>query len=340
MTWHKEIWTYLIVTLVAVLIWAWAASETRERKTIPSAKVQFVADRGAGEFAFNPADVTPSLNVEGTKLSVQRLTDLLRRPIRITVPVNAARLTIDLADQLRMHEDVMATGATIVSADPATVDLSLDQIERVTAAVKPVLPGVTPEGEIVIQPKQVSVSLPQSVRRNLREDLSVEAFVDRSVLDGLVPGEPTTLDASLRFPETLAVGPEARITPPKVKITFTIRSRIRETTVDSVRVQVLHASEDRAFDVEVDPKVLRGVTVLADSDLSRQIESGDVPVVAVVHLRSSEKEALIDRKPVSYFEAQIQDADGTWRYVQLGVKLGTPMSVINLRITNRATPPS
>ena len=33
MSWHKEIWTYLIVTLVAVLIWAWAASETRERKT-------------------------------------------------------------------------------------------------------------------------------------------------------------------------------------------------------------------------------------------------------------------------------------------------------------------
>ena len=199
---------------------------------------------------------------------------------------------------------------------------------------------MTPEGEIVIQPRQVNVSLPQSVRRNLREDLSVEAFIDRSVLDGLVPGEPTTLDATLRFPETLAVGPDARITPSKVKITFTIRSRIRETTVDSVRVQVLHASEDPSFEVEVDPKVLRNVTVLADSDLSRQIEAGDVPVVAVVHLRSSEKEALIDRKAVSFFQAQIQDADGSWRYVQLGVKPGTSMPVINLRITNRTAPPS
>ena len=36
-----------------------------------------------------------------------------------------------------------------------------------------------------------------------------------------------------------------------------------------------------------------------------------------------EKEALIDRKAVSYFEAQVQEADGSWRYVQLGVKPGT-----------------
>ena len=146
MSWHKEIWTYLIVTLVAVLIWAWAASETRERKTIQSATVLFIADRSAGEFIFNPPNARPSLNVEGTKLSVQKLSDRLRQPLELKVPVNTPDRTLDLAEHLRMHEDVVATGATIVSADPATVDLALDQIERVTAAVKPVLPRRDPRG--------------------------------------------------------------------------------------------------------------------------------------------------------------------------------------------------
>lgn len=338
MSWHKEIWTYLIVTLVAVLIWAWAASETRERKTIPSATVLFIADSSAGEFVFSPPDAKPSLSVEGTKLSVQKLSDLLRRPLRLKVPVNSPGRNIDLAEHLRMDADIAATGATIVASDPATVELALDQVERVTASVRPELPGVTPEGEVIVAPSTVSVSLPHSVRQRLPQDFAVEAVVEKAVLDALVPGEPRTLDATLRMPERLAAGNEVRISPSKVKVTFTVRSRIRETQVDSVRVQLQHPPEEQAFEIEVDPKVLRNVTVLADADLSRQIEAGDVPVVAVVHLRASEKEALIDRKAVSYFQAQVQELDGSWRFVQLGVKPGTSMPVINLKITNRAAP--
>lgn len=337
MSWHKEIWTYLIVTLVAVLIWAWAASETRERKTIPSVRVQFYVNSDAANWLIDPPTVSPSLNIEGTKLAVQSLAKELQKPIRIAVAVNAGHLTVNLAEALQQHEAVLKTGATIVSTEPATIDLVLDQVDQVRARVKPVLTGVTPEGEVVAQPADVTVSLPRSIRQRLPQDFTVEAFVERGSLDQLDPGVPQSLDnVSLRLPEILGLADNVRITPAKVKLAFTIRSRIRETTVESVRVQIGGPVEDRdSFVVEVDPKVLRNVTVLADADLSKDIESGEVPVIAIIHLSSREKESMVAAKPVSMFVALIPEMDGGTRYEQLKVKPGATMPVISLRITPR-----
>jgi hypothetical protein len=338
--WHKEIWTYLIVTLVAVLIWAWAASETRERKQIPSAKVQFVVT-DPSNWLVSPGSASIALNVEGSKVSVQKLTSLLRQPISVTVPVKIGRQTIDLVQQLRQNEDIMAAGATIVSTDPERVDIELDQLERIPALVKHNLPGVTPEGEVTVQPREVTVTLPSSLRQRLPQDFAVEAFVDRTQLDAIQPGEPQSLEVALRLPSTIAGGSDVRMNPAKALVNFTIRSRIRETKVDSVRVQIAGPPEDReGFEIEVEPKVLRDVTVLANADLSRQIESGEAPVIAVLHLSSREKEAMIEQKAVSYFLAAISEADGVMRYEQLDTKPGSEMPVVNLTITRRATPPS
>lgn len=335
MVWHKEIWTYLIVTLVAVLIWAWAASETREQRTISSAKVQFEVRADPGNWLIEPASVAPSVVVEGTKLSVQALANLLRKPINIAVPVNVSRYSRDLAELLREQESIIATGAAIVSTEPASIDLALDQIDREPILVKPILPGVTAEGEIVAQPNVVTVSMPHSLKQRLPQDFQVEAFMPASQLEQLERGEPQSLEVRLRMPEAFAAEPNVRISPASVRLNFTIRSRIRETKVESARVLIDSAAENLdAYTIEVEPKLLRGLTVEADADLSRRIEAGEVPVVAIVHLRSSEVEAQIDHKSVSYFMAHVPNGDGV-TYEKLGVKPGTSLPVINLKITRR-----
>ena len=42
MAWRKEIWTVVIVTVVTVLIWFWAAGETQEQRAVNYARVEFV----------------------------------------------------------------------------------------------------------------------------------------------------------------------------------------------------------------------------------------------------------------------------------------------------------
>ncbi len=342
MAWHKEIWTYLIVTLVAVLIWAWAASETRERKSLNAASVRFTTSNPSN-WTIAPSSTPVQLNVEGPTVAVQRVERLLRRPIDIPVPATAGRQAIDLAAQLRDLDSIRETGATIVATDPATIDVELDQIDRITVPVKPNFPGVTTDGEIVVQPREVTVSLPHTLREQLRGDFAVEAFLDRGQLDGLAPGEPQVKEARLRLPETLigANTSDVRFNPSVVTVRFTIRSRVRETKVDSVRVQVAGPVEDRdTYRVEVDPKVLRAVTLLADADLSRQIESGEVPVIAFVHLSSREKEAMIESKQVSWFEALVPEMDGGTRFERLRLPPGAVMPEVKLSISLRAAEPA
>jgi hypothetical protein len=336
MAWHKEIWTYLIVTLVAVLIWAWAASETRERKSIPAATLRLVTS--SSDWTIAPASTAVQVNVEGPAVAVQRIERLLRRAVEIPLSATAGRQSLDVAGALRKLDAVAETGANIISADPAVIDVDLDEIDRITAPVKASLPGVITDGEPVVQPREVQVSLPRALRQQLRGDFAVEAFLDRSQLDGLIPGEPQVKEARLRLPETsgIASGENVRLNPQVATVRFTIRSRVRETRVDSVRVQVAGPVEDRdAYHIEVDPKVLRGVTLLADADLSRQIEAGDVPVIAFVHLSSREKEAMIESKPVSWFEALAPEIDGETRFERLRLPEGAEMPVIKLKVTPR-----
>jgi hypothetical protein len=101
-------------------------------------------------------------------------------------------------------------------------------------------------------------------------------------------------------------------------------------------VQLAGPPEDRdIYTVEIDPKQLRDVTVSADSDLIRRIESGEVPVVAFLHLSSREKEMQIESKRVSYFMALVSDPAGT-RFVPVTVKApANELPVIKLKIARR-----
>jgi hypothetical protein len=343
MTWHREIWTYLIVTLVAMLIWAWAASETREKQPLHAVSLRFLAANNPSKWTISPADETVQVNVEGPTLAVQEVERLLRQPLQIELQPEVGQQTLDLAAKLREHEEVKATGALVVSTDPERIEVEMDVIDRITAPVKAVAPGVTFEDEPTAQPREVAVLLPHALAERLPADFAVEAFIDRAQLDQLQPGEPQSLhDVRLRLPEAFTAGNGAndvRISPSKVKVNFTIRSRIRETVIDSVRVQVTGPLEDReAYHIEVEPKVLRSVTLLANADLSRQIESGEVPVVAVVYLSSREKEAMIESKPVSYFMALVPEVGGGTRFEPLSLPSGTVMPEINLTITPREQP--
>jgi hypothetical protein len=337
--WQKEVWTYLIVTLVTVLIWAWAAGETRERKTINYARVQFVVPEQES-WIIEPQQQPAILVVEGSKLSLQKAETLLRRsPLRVNVSPTVGRQSLDLADRMRAQDDLRETGVTVVSAEPPAMDITLDKIESVSAAVKPVLPGVTAEGEIVIEPREIVIRMPNRVRQRLPQGISVEAFIDRFELDQLEPGVRHTRDVKVRLPPDLAANQDVTVSPSSVSMSFTIRSRTREAKLENIRVQLAGPPEDcEIYSMEIEPKQLRGVTISADADLIRRIEANEVPVIAFLHVSSREKEAKIESKRISYFMALVTEAGGGTRYIPVNFKgTAAEMPVISLKITPRGT---
>lgn len=116
------------------------------------------------------------------------------------------------------------------------------------------------------------------------------------------------------------------------------RQRVRTTTLASVPVQLVGApQDDDEYVVEVEPSHLSNFTISADATLIQQIEAGDVPVTAVLHLNPHEIEARIKFKRISYFMALVSEPNEATRGVQVNAKSGeaADLPIVNLNIQKR-----
>lgn len=336
----QEIWTIVLVTIVTVLIWVWAAGETRERKGPMNATVHFTVP-DPENWVIRPEQQSMVIVIEGSQLALRRAQELMTQPLEVGIGANVGRQTINLPERLRQHDELRATGVTVISVDPQQVSVELDHIERFTAPVKPNLPGVQTEGEIVVDPPEVTIAVPSQVRSRFGQGFTAEAAIDRAELDRLQPGIPQTQDVRVRLPDGFASG-DVRIAPQRVKLTFTIRSRTRDIRLETVRVQLAGPPEDhQLYTVEIEPRQLNKVTITADADLVRRIEANEVPVVALLHLGSREKEARIESKRISGFVALVPEPNGGTRVQQVtGAVADSPeLPVIKLKITKREMKP-
>lgn len=342
MSWQREIWTYLVVTIVTALIWAWAAGETREQHTIGSAQVQFIVPDAAG-WVISPSRQAVTLELSGPKRGLQEMEHHFRRPVSVVVPVIAGKQGIELREQLQRLDEVRQSGVTIVSVEPPVAELELDPIERMTVKIKPDLSGVTPEGEIVVDPPEAVISLPSTARKDLGPDVAVTAKFERFELDGLKAGVPHALEAKLSLSNGTTAPPEhVLITPAKAKVSFTIRSRTRDTTLASVPVMLAAGEEKDNIDVVLQTHSLENVVVTADADLVRRIETGEVQVVAMVNLTPRERQERVASAAVSCFLALVPKPGGATNGETVAARLrdSNEPPTIKLKISEKSPPKS
>ena len=339
---RSEVWTYFIVTAVAMFIWFWAAVETRENDNV-SFHVYFAPSKPA-EWVLRPRNLpetgylTVTVELEGSRFSLQRARELDRiRLIQdIELPSDSGSHQVNLVDALMKHELLLDTGVRVHSAKPKSIELTIDKLVTVTASIRPVLPQLETEGPIEVKPTEAEVTLPSRLRESLGNDLVVEARVSKARLDELEPGEERKLLAGLHLRATTGDFGPVSIKPNSATITLTVRSRIRETTLPTVRVQIGGPPEDQLeYIVEIDEqdKQLRDVTIRADAALISQIERRDVKVVALLHLTTSDKDQRIESKPISCFMA-VPDV-GSATIVQAEVAGSAPLPIIHFRVIER-----
>ena len=345
MRFREQFLTYGLVTVVALLIWYWAAAETRDQ------------DSRTFRLVFEPAPQTEqtvtsggidkvSVVMEGSRLALQRAAELAApEKIRLTtgseLPTEGQH-RLDLVELLESYKPLTDTGVRILSTDPASVQIDIDRLVPVTVEIKAVTPGVEPEN-LTIDPPQAVVKLPSRLRDRAGENLSVEVHIPQTRLDRLEPGVMNTVEnLKLRLAGPLGNARPVRIEPPRATVTFTVRSRIKETTLSTVRVQIAGPPEDNnEYVVQIENNTLTDVTVKADRELISQIERGDAVVVALVHLSHQEKELGVESKPVTCFMALPRDASVSVEatLVDADVNGSSQMPVIRLKITERTGAP-
>ncbi len=343
MRFREQFLTYGLVTVVALLIWYWAAAETRDQ------------DRRTFRLVFEPAPQTEqtvtsggidkvNVEMEGSRLALQRAAELAdRRRLRLTtgneLPTEGQH-RLDLVELLESHKPLTNTGVRILSTDPASVQIDIDRLVPVTVEIKAVTPGVEPEN-LTIDPPQAVVKLPSRLRDRAGGNLAVEVHVPQTRLDRLEPGVMNTVEnLKLRLAGPLGNARPVRIEPPRATVTFTVRSRIKETTLPTVRVQIAGPPEDNdEYVVQIENNTLTDVTVKADRELISRIDRGDAVVVALVHLSHQEKELGIESKPVTCFMALPRDAGISVEptLVEAEVNGSSQLPLIRLQITELGT---
>lgn len=338
MRFQSKYWTYAIISLVTLLLWVWAAAETREEKS-PTFRLA-LAPSDPLNMVLTPDEVSVTLELEGSRLALQRAA-ALRRPLLLTtgkeLPDSLGSHTVNVLDILDKHEALRETRVTVVSAQPAEIDLEIDALVSLMVPIQPDLPRLQTDADVVIDPPEAKVRLPKRLLERLGSDLTLEAHVDQSLLAGLEPGRSHTLEARLRASGRLAGRESVSIIPSTVTITFTVRSFIEETTLAMVRVQIGGPPEDYdEYLVAIDEadRILRDVTISAEAELIRRIQSNDgTVVVAMVHLSSRDKERRIESKPVTYFVALLPDGQGT--IVEASIAGSSELPLIHLSIAER-----
>jgi hypothetical protein len=340
---REQFLTYGLVTVVALLIWYWAAAETRDQ------------DRRTFRLVFEPAPQTEqtvnsggidkvTVEMEGSRLALQRAAELADRQ-RISLTTGNELPTegqhrLDFVELLESHKPLTDTGVRILSTDPASVQIDIDRLVPVTVEIKAVTPGVEPEN-LTIDPPQAVVKLPSRLRDRAGENLAVEVHIPQTRLDRLEPGVMNTVEnLKLRLAGPLGNVRPVRIEPPRATVTFTVRSRIKETTLPTVRVQIAGPPEDNdEYAVEIENNTLTDVTVKADRELISQIERGDAVVVALVHLSHQEKELGIESKPVTCFMALPRDSSVSVAptLVEAEINGSNQLPLIRLQITELGT---
>lgn len=296
-----------VVTVVSLLLWLWAAGQTRETSTVEV--MVLISPSDAERSIVTPAEaIAVSLEIRGARHELERAVDrlsgktILLRTGRPEVPASPGQHTIDLAGALNRSEEVISLGVAAIGSVPTATTIDVMETATVEAKIVPVIPGVQLAGPAEATPGTTRVTLPKSLVSGLGADPTIEAFVTAAQANAREAGRRDVIEVNLRVPEALEEQARlVRMVPDRAKVSFTLQSRSSSTVLRLVPVQIAGPPLDLdGYQVSIDPgnEFLRDVEVTGPAATIRQLEEGTAKVFAFVHVSADDLARRITRKRV------------------------------------------
>ncbi len=339
MKWNREIWSVLFVTIVTLLIWVWAASETRE-SVVAHPIVHFAVPEETATWLVQPDQEAISITLEGSKVAIRNAQQSLEEGVQVLLKPEPGMQQVDLLKELISHDVFQEAGVSVVATDPGISSVNVDTfVQLPIRIVFTPPPGMQTVSTPIIEPAEATLTLPSQMHERLSSPPVVEAIVSADELDRLPPGVPHTIDVPLAVKGRLGENDTVTISPSTAQVSLTIRSLIREHLLDHVWVHV-SGPPDNEYSVTLPQPTLQQVLVSADADLIQQIIAEEMYVVAVVQLSLRDKEQGVTEKPVTYFVALPTEADSAQRaqpVTALKVGESTEPPTIELNISKHSS---
>ncbi len=278
--------TWVVVTVITVLIWLYAEGAIVETYTRQKVTIQFV---GAGDVpvAIEPAVVTPLVTFRASGPTFQKFKERTdSAPITIPLQPGDENLqTVDIADRLE-QEVFNELGIVLDEADPETEDVSVRRLVEVRVPITVRDSEVELERPPAIEPNTVTFTVPEDLAPRLSRQ---SAYVDLNDAIRNNPPEPGVQDQ-----QTLAIewpdGIETRWTKADAEealVTYRIEKVDATLTVPTVPLELL-VPTDFPFDIrtENNERVINNVEVTGPSDTLERIAAGELEIQAVLRFKN------------------------------------------------------
>ncbi|MCH2161818.1 MAG: hypothetical protein MK085_08090 [Phycisphaerales bacterium] len=329
----------VVVTFVTLLIWFWAAGETRETQ-VAFTEIRFETPN---QVIVNPQSV-PSieLRLRGPLRAVLEASEQLRTAINVVVgspgvPDSTGKHLIDLTSLVRTHVENTQDPVQVVSTEPETLEIEVTRLAQRVIKIEPRLPeGVKTTGRVEVVPEEGTILLPQALAES-DTAITLVAEVSAAVLAKLEPGRRHAVPANVTLGNNLGdLGGSVQFSPGVVEVSVALVSAEREHTLSVVPIQVAGPPTDLERYMVTIPsgkEFLREVTLRGQPEAIRRIADGEVSVAAFVHLTSDDLVQHVAERPVSMWMLP----SGV-RVVRIGTS-ATTTPRIPLEITDRPVAP-
>jgi hypothetical protein len=343
----QAIKTFVLVSLVTVIIWAFAEAESLRSAEVRSVEVavstpansKYIADLIQDNAPARTQSLRADVVIDGPAAALETVERILRSPIILSPGMEGfstepGRHTVDLQTILRSHPDLRlaSRGVSIKTVSPETIDVRVDELVSRPIKVDVDVPGAELDGPPEVKTTSATITLPKSLEGKLTDSSAATARVEPAALARLNPGRKETV-AGVRLvpPPDLAGNPRIRIEPAAVDVALTLRTKSATVKVPSVPVHIRIApGELSKWDIEVpeQDRFLTDVTVTGPSEVIRQIQEKALPLVATVSLTFEELERMIPSK------------DAVFCDLPTGVRFDVANKTVRLKIKRREAQPA
>lgn len=296
-TFVDKLETWLVVTLITVLVWLYAEGAIVERHPRETVTVEFVA-AGGSSMRIEPEFAQTFVTFRSSSPVYQRFqAATTNRPIEIEVEPGVGASaglpqTIDLRGRLEASL-FNELGVAIDDIDPALVPVVAQRVVTRTVPLVVRDAGLDLRNPPAVEPATVVISLPESQALELDalvalDPMAVAAGVDlaRAVQDNPpIAGQPQVSTLAIE-PPTIAgrVVPVSALRITEADVSYTLANR--EGTLDLTSVplrQVTPLQFPFTIQVAGNAQVLDDVALRGPLDVLEQIESGEMAVWAELH---------------------------------------------------------
>ncbi len=284
----------LITTVLALLIWAWAEGEGLSSAPA-TPRLVFAVPSGSDLAArvVEPGwNSTVTVALRGSNASIGAAQRVLLSPMALTPGVGAFPSVpgphrLDLREVLRNSPEIRRTGVSIMSVEPATLDVRVDQLISKPAAVRLRTRGGELAQPAVVSPEVVMLRFPADVEAKLPGTLEVDALLDLSVVS-MNPGAKVNGGADARVPISIpGAWRELGVLEPSpsvVNVSFTRGTPSETITLPSVPVVVVidpTSGASAAWQVELIDSHVRDVRISGPGEAIARLREGKVQARAV-----------------------------------------------------------